>query len=129
MRKTAWSFPAMQAAVLLAGAAVVSAHADSLPGEKIYKQHCAACHAIAPDAPMGMGPNLRGIVGRDAGKVPGYSYSPAFKKALAGERWTPQLLDKWLEQPQSVAQGTYMMYQQPDAAVRAAVIEYLVTVK
>lgn len=129
MKKSAWSNPAMLAAVLLVGTAVGSAQAEPLAGEKIYKQHCAACHAIAPDAPMGMGPNLHGVVGREAAKVAGYSYSPAFKKALAGEKWTPELLDKWLEQPQNVAKGTYMMYQQADASIRAAIIEYLKTVK
>lgn len=129
MMKKAWSHPVMLAAVLLAGTAVGSAQADPLPGEKIFKQQCAACHAIAPDAPMGMGPNLHGIVGREAAKVAGYSYSSAFKKALAGEKWTPELLDKWLEQPQDVAKGTYMMYQQADAEVRAKIIEYLKTVK
>ena len=129
MKKTAWTNPAMLAAVLLTGTAFGSAQAEPLAGEKIFKQHCAACHAIAPDAPMGMGPNLHGVVGREAAKVAGYSYSPAFKKALSGEKWTPELLDKWLEQPQDVAKGTYMMYQQSDAAVRAAIIAYLQTVK
>jgi cytochrome c2 len=38
-------------------------------------------------------------------------------------------LDKWLEEPQSVAPGTYMMYKQSDAAVRSAIIDYLQTVK
>ncbi len=129
MKKTAWSNPVMLASVLLTGTVVGSAQAETVAGEKIYKQHCAACHAIAADAPMGMGPNLRAIFGREAGKMAGYSYSPAFKKALAGETWTPELLDKWLEQPQNVAKGTYMLYQQADAAVRAAIIEYLKTVK
>ncbi len=125
MKKHAWSIPAMLAAVLLWGTAVVSAQAQTPAGEKLYKQNCAACHAIAKDAPAGMGPNLFGIVGREAALAQGYSYSPAFKKALKGEKWTPELLDKWLEQPQNVAKGTYMMYQQSDASVRAAIIEYL----
>ncbi len=128
---SAWtkaSVPAMLAAALATGAAAVSAHAESA-GEKLYKQNCAACHAIQKDAPMGMGPNLSGIVGRDAGKQEGFPYSNEFKGALAGQQWTPELLDKWLEQPQKVAKGTYMMYQQADASVRKAIIEYLQTVK
>lgn len=129
MKKTAWSNPAMLAAILVAGVAVSSAQAEPLAGEKIYKQHCAACHALAADAPRGMGPNLHAIIGREAGKVAGFGYSPAFLKALAGETWTPELLDKWLEQPQNVAKGTYMMYQQADPAIRSAIIEYLKSVK
>lgn len=123
----AWSRPAMLAAILLAGMAV-SAHAETA-GEKLYKQQCAACHAVKPDAPMGMGPNLHGIVGKATGKMAGFPYSEEFKVGLDGKSWTPELLDQWLEQPQKVAKGTYMMYQQPDPEVRKAIIEYLQTVK
>jgi cytochrome c len=124
--KHAWSRPAMLAAVLVMGTAV-SAHAE-IAGEKLYKQQCAACHAVKPDAPMGMGPTLHGILGKEAGKVAGFPYSEEFKAGLAGKSWTPELLDKWLEQPQKVAKGTYMMYQQPDPEVRKAIIEYLKTI-
>ena len=127
MTKHAWSVPAMLAAALIAGAAA-SAHAESA-GEKLYKQNCAACHAIAKDAPMGMGPNLLGVIGRQAGTMAGFPYSNEFKGALNGKDWTPELLDKWLEQPQNVAKGTYMMYQQADGSVRKEIIEYLKTVK
>lgn len=98
-------------------------------GAKLFSQHCAACHAVAPDAPMGMGPNLHGVLGREAGKVAGFPYSNEFLAALAGKSWTAELLDRWLEQPQNVAKGTYMMYQQPDPEIRRSIIEYLQTVK
>lgn len=127
MNKQAWVVPALLAAALLAGAAA-SVHAEAA-GEKLFKQNCAACHAIAKDAPMGMGPNLHGVIGRTAGTMAGFPYSNEFKGALAGKDWTPDLLDKWLENPQDVAKGTYMMYQQSDASVRSAIIDYLKTVK
>ena len=126
--KTAWSTPAMLAAALLFGAAAGTANAESA-GEKLFKQQCAACHAVAKDAPMGMGPNLSGVVGRDAGIMEGYRYSAEFKKGLDGQKWTPELLDTWLTDPQTLASGTYMMYKQNDAAVRKSIIEYLSTVK
>jgi len=126
--KTAWSTPAMLAAALLFGAAAGTAQAESA-GEKLFKQQCAACHAVAKDAPMGMGPNLSGVVGRDAGIMEGYRYSAEFKKGLDGQKWTPELLDTWLTDPQTLASGTYMMYKQNDAAVRKSIIEYLSTVK
>ena len=126
--KTAWSTPAMLAAALLFGAAAGTANAESA-GEKLFKQQCAACHAVAKDAPMGMGPNLSGVVGRDAGIIEGYRYSAEFKKGLDGQKWTPELLDTWLTDPQTLASGTYMMYKQNDAAVRKSIIEYLSTVK
>jgi cytochrome c len=76
-----------------------------------------------------MGPNLLGVVGRPAGAVAGFPHSKEFKTALKGKSWSPELLDKWLENPQKVAKGTYMMYQQPDAGVRSAIIEYLKNTK
>jgi len=103
--------------------------AQNVSGEDVYKQQCAACHAIQKDAPPGMGPNLHGVVGRPAGAVPGFAYSKEFKTALKGKSWSPELLDKWLENPQKVAKGTYMMYQQPDPAVRLSIIEYLKNIK
>ncbi len=127
MMRRAQKTAALLAAILAAGVAA-SAQAEAV-GEKLYKQQCAACHALAPDAPMGMGPNLHAVLGREAGKVAGFPYSAEFMGALAGKPWTAELLDQWLEQPQKVAKGTYMMYQQPDPEVRRAIIEYLQTVK
>ena len=126
--KTAWSTPAMLAAALLFGAAAGTAQAESA-GEKLFKQQCAACHAVAKDAPIGMGPTLAGIVGKNAGIMEGYRYSAEFKKGLDGQKWTPELLDAWLADPQELASGTYMMYKQNDAAVRKSIIEYLKSVK
>lgn len=126
--KSSWSVPAMLWAALSIGAAVGTAHAESA-GEKLFKQQCAACHAVAKDAPMGMGPNLSGIVGKQAGKMEGYRYSAEFKKGLDGKKWTAELLDTWLTDPQNVAAGNYMMYKQDDASVRKAIIDYLKTVK
>lgn len=126
--KTAWSTPAMLAAALLFGAAAGTAMAESA-GEKLFKQQCAACHAVAKDAPMGMGPNLAGIVGKDAGIMEGYRYSAEFKKGLDGQKWTPELLGSWLTDPQAIAPGTYMMYKQNDAAIRKSIIEYLTSIK
>ena len=125
--KKARLIPALFASALLLGLTATAAQAAS--GEDLYKQNCAACHALQKDAPMGMGPNLAGIVGRPAGAIQGFPHSEEFRTALNGKSWTPELLDKWLENPQKVAKGTYMMYQQPDAAVRATIIDYLKTVK
>ena len=119
--------PALLASAVALGVATTSVQAAG--GEDLFKQQCAACHAVQKDAPMGMGPNLSGIVGRKAGSVQGFPHSEEFHKALAGKSWTPELLDKWLENPQQVAKGTYMMYQQSDPAVRAAIIDYLKTIK
>ena len=127
--KAAWMNPSMLlTAALMSGAVVSSAYADPA-GEKLFKQQCAACHAVAADAPRGLGPNLLGIVGRAAGQMTGFPYSNEFKKGMADKTWSPELLDAWLEDPQNLAPGTYMMYKQGDAAIRKSIIDYLQTAK
>ncbi len=116
------------AAALLSGAAASSVMAQSA-GEKTFQQQCGACHAVAADAPAGAGPNLRGIMGRDTGSIAGFAYSNEFKKGLAGKKWTPELLNSWLEDPQEIAPGTYMMYKQGNEEIRKSIIDYLHTVK
>ena len=129
MARASMTTLAVTLALIASGAFTLPAHAQSADGAKLFAQHCAACHQIAADAPQGMGPNLRAVVGKQAGQVKGFAYSAEFKKALAKKTWTADLLDKWLEEPQNVAPGTYMMYKQADPAIRAAIIEYLSTVK
>ena len=129
MSRAGMAFVAGALGLLASGAFTLPAQAQATDGAKLFAQHCAACHQVAADAPQGMGPNLRGVVGRQAGQVKGFAYSAEFKKALAKKSWTAELLDKWLEAPQNVAPGTYMMYKQADPAIRSAIIEYLSTAK
>jgi cytochrome c len=122
--KTAWIKPCLVAVTLIIGVTANKAKAQSI-GEKTFKQQCAACHAVTADAPPGSGPNLHKIIGREAGILKGFAYSGEFKKALSGKKWTPDLLQSWLEDPQDVAPGTYMMYKQGNEEIRKIVIDYL----
>jgi cytochrome c len=75
-----------------------------------------------------MGPDLKTVVGRKAGSLPGYSYSPAMK----GEKisWTPENLETFLTKPQDFVKGTKMFFPGlPNAADRADVIAYLKSLK
>jgi cytochrome c len=126
--KKAWiSSSMLLAAALIFGAATSSVMAE-VPGEKIFKQQCGACHAVAANAQAGAGPNLHAVIGRDAGSMNGFKYSNEFKKGLAGKKWTPELLNSWLEDPQDIAPGTYMMYKQANEEIRKSIIDYLQTV-
>ena len=49
---------------------------DPAAGEKVFKK-CAACHALEPDGPTKVGPNLYDVVGRTTGTVEGFKYSDA----------------------------------------------------
>jgi cytochrome c len=103
---------------LSAGSAALAAS----PGETLFQQRCAGCHAMGP-GPAKLGPPLNGVVGRKAGSVAGYAYSPALKKS--GLTWTTANLDKYLAAPTTVVPGTKMTVGVPDAQQRAAIVAYL----
>jgi cytochrome c len=88
-------------------------------GQTLYKG-CADCHAINENA---VGPMHKGVVGRKAGSVPGYDYSPDLKNS--GIVWTEDNLDKWLAGPQAMVAETKMFFDVPDPQDRADIIAYL----
>jgi len=93
---------------------------DAARGETVY-QVCMGCHSLDEDD---VGPHHRGVVGRAAGSVPGFGYSPALKKAQIV--WDPANLDRWLADPQALVPGTRMFFAMPSAKDRADVIAYLI---
>jgi cytochrome c len=92
-------------------------------GAALFKQQCATCHTTnLSDAPR-QGPTLVQIIGRPAGKVEGFHYSPGL--AQAGFTWDQDRLDAWLTDPQAVIPGAIMPYRQAKSETRAAIITYL----
>jgi len=79
--------------------------------------------AVAPP----YGPSLRGVYGRQAGTVPGFTYSSAFKQIMQGVVWDRSTLDVWIRDSQAWVPGSIMFYKQPDADVRRKIITYLET--
>lgn len=116
--------PLMLAAVL-AGMAT-SAVAAPPSGQAVFEQRCLVCHSLAP-APGKMGPPLAGVVGRKAGTVAGFAYSSALK--ASGITWTAETLDAYVKAPAKTVPGTKMLLGAPDAQQRAAVIQYLASIK
>ena len=111
-------------AVLNGFAPRVSAAADAT-GQSAFAE-CAACHST--DGTNGVGPSLKGIVGRSSAAVPGFAYSNAMKHAQL--QWTAAQLDKYIASPQALVPGNVMPYAgMSDAARRAALIAYLATLK
>ena len=92
-------------------------------GATLFRQQCATCHTTNMSDPVRQGPSLFGIVGRPAGKVDGFHYSGAF--ARADFVWDDARLDAWLTNPQAMIPGSVMVYRQPKAETRAAIIAYL----
>lgn len=99
---------------------VAHAAPDAARGEQLYAR-CAACHALTYDR---VGPRHCGLLGRRAGSVPGFDYSPAMKKS--GIVWTEKALDRFLTNPLAMVPGTAMTYAGvPEARDRADLIAYL----
>lgn len=96
---------------------------DAVRGRALFNQ-CRACHAIEPGR-NGIGPSLAGVIGREAGAVPGYAYSPANKNSHL--RWDAQTMFTYLAAPAATIPGTKMTFALRDAQQRADVIAYLET--
>lgn len=91
-------------------------------GEKLFGQQCGTCHSSVPGE-VRVGPSLAGIVGRTAGKSPGFTYSRALRASRL--TWSEETLNLWLANSNAEIPGSVMNYRQSDAAKRLAIIEYL----
>ena len=99
---------------------------DAENGEEVFKK-CRACHQVGEAAKNSVGPILNGIVGRTAGSVEGFSYSPANKEAGSNQlAWTEEILFKYLEDPIKFMPKTKMAFPGlKDEQDRKDVIAYL----
>jgi cytochrome c len=105
---------------LLGGAA--HADGDAARGEAKF-QECAACHKLESGV-NNVGPSLHGIIGRKAGELADFRYSPAIKRS--GITWTPDTLDAFIKEPQTMVPANRMPYAGlADPAARADLIAYL----
>lgn len=98
----------------------VHAAPDAVRGEQLYAR-CAACHALTFDR---VGPRHCGLLGRRAGSVAGFDYSPAMKKS--GMVWNETTLKLFLAKPLALVPGSSMTYDGvPDARDRDDLVAYL----
>jgi cytochrome c len=119
----------------------VLAQGNAEDGEAVFRR-CLTCHKVGPDAKNAVGPVLNGVIGRQAGTVPEFSYSPLNK--AAGENglvWTEELIFEYLADPapflkkflaskgkEDLATGTTrMVFKLADETDRRDVIAYLKT--
>ena len=103
------------------------AEGDAAKGKEAFAK-CAICHNFETN---GVGPELKGIVGRQAANVKGYAYSPGMKKlGEEGFVWTPENIDKWIADPKAMLPDSPMaqLFQGiTDAQERTDIIAYLKT--
>ncbi len=99
------TFTLWAAVIMLAAASVYAATAldkpagDPAHGQTVY-QVCMGCHSLDEDD---VGPRHRGVVGRTAGSVPGYAYSPALRNSHIV--WDRDSLDRSADQPAGAHAG------------------------
>ena len=77
---------------------------DAAAGEKVFAQ-CKACHAFGKN---GVGPDLKGVIGRKAGTHEGYNYSAAMKNS--GLTWDSATFMEYIKDPKAKVPGNKMIY-------------------
>ena len=113
------------AGTLFAVGAAALPQGDQERGERAYMK-CYGCHSIEPGQSAN-GPSLHAIVGAPIARDADYRYSEALRELARREsRWTPDLLDRFVADPEAVAPGTDMgFFVRTDAQERADLIAYL----
>lgn len=91
-------------------------------GHALYTAHCTACHSVGYNL---TGPMHLGVVGRKAGSVPGFDYSPALRHSKLV--WTRANLLAWLQDPEALIPGQGMDFSLESARDREDVVAYLAT--
>ena len=115
---------------LLLATSSLAAHAagDARRGADVFDNECSDCHTATAKGGNGKGPALFGILGRNAGSVPGYDYSDANKASHFV--WTAEQLEAYLPNPKGAMPGTKIRYSGiKDAGERADVIAFLQSLK
>jgi len=97
---------------------------DAAAGKTVFANQCSSCHTVEVGK-NGFGPSLAAVLGRKAGGLAGFAYSPAM--AQAGLIWDEKNLDEFLTSSTAKVPGTSMPVQLPSAGDRANVIAYLET--
>lgn len=113
------------AATAAAGEDYAAFTGDPVAGKRVFVK-CLACHVVT-EGQNRVGPSLYGIVGRPAGSIAGFAYSPANKNS--GITWTEDVMFAYLKNPQAYIPGTKMVFPGlPSGQDRADVIAYLKSV-
>jgi cytochrome c len=100
----------------LAGAQSVSR------GQELVETRCFACHSLDFNR---VGPALRGVVGRRAGKAAGFAYSAAL--GASTHIWGKHNVGVWLTNPELLVPGQSMNYRLDNAQDREDLVAYLTT--
>jgi cytochrome c len=113
---------------LLAAVALAGGAPDKADPQLAFNNHCRTCHSAEPGDNR-LGPSLHGVMGRKAGRVEGFAYSPGFK--TTNLVWNEANMDQFIANPNSLFPGNNMatFAGLSDGAERKQIIDYLKTMK
>jgi cytochrome c len=100
--------------------AIAASAKDADRGREAFEKRCTGCHALDK---IKLGPPLRSVYGRAAGRNSQFTYSDAMKSAAV--TWDESTLDRWLTDTESVIADNDMTFRLNDPAERASIIAYL----
>ena len=118
-RLASWWVAGLLACSAIGHAGPVPAN-DLAQGRALYESRCGGCHAVDANR---VGPQHRNLIGRQAGRVPDFAYSPALQSSTVV--WSAKTLDPWLSNPEALIPGQRMNYSVRSAEDRRLIIEYL----
>jgi len=105
--------------------ALAATPALAADGAQLFNMQCKLCHQ--PSGSTAMAPSLAGIAGSKIASKTAFNYSPALK--ARGGTWTDDNLNAFLKAPAAFAPGTKMFAAVPSDENRAAIVDYLKTLK
>ena len=109
--------------LLCASSALAQQPAGGDAAQQAFNNSCRTCHSVK-EGDNRLGPNLNKVVGRKAGSLPNYNYSPSMKDA--GFVWDPDKLTRFMVKPDEVVSGNKMQpYGGVSAEDAAKVVAYL----
>lgn len=115
-------------AILATASCAAGTTPDIEHGKATFNTMCSVCHSVQKTGGPAEGPNLIGLVGREAASQPDFGkYSDALKASRL--TWNMKTLDKFLVNPMAMVPGTFMPMLIPDDKTRADVLAYLATLK
>lgn len=122
----------LASAIFASAGCAADPSSDSSPdiehGKTTFNTMCSVCHSVQQTGGPIEGPNLLGVVGREAGSQPDFTkYSAALKDSKL--TWSKNTLDEFLLSPMKMVPGTFMPMLISDDKTRADVVAYLATLK